>query len=108
MTPGLILDDVIAKKISSEALTLYCIIRAYWGGFASVFPKQSTIVEVTGFSRAKVQRLLKELNDSGWILSERQSRVHGNNRYYICDEPFVKPKSTKIAKSLTLKSGDDA
>lgn len=100
MTPGLILDDVVAKKISSEALALYCIIRAYWGGFAAVFPKQETIVNATGFSRAKVQRLLKELNDSGWILSERQSRTYGNNQYFICDEPFVKPKTTAIGNAL--------
>lgn len=100
MTPGSLLDDVVNKKVSSESLTLYCIIRAYWGGFESVFPKQETIVKVTGFSRTKVQRLLKELNDTGWILSERQTRIHGNNIYYICDEPFVKPIPTKIAEKL--------
>lgn len=100
MIPGLLVDDFVTKKVSAEALSLYAVIRLQWGGFDAVFPLQSTIAEVTGFSLSKVKRLLSELNSSGWILSERQSRTNGNNIYFICDEPFVKPKVTKMAQKL--------
>lgn len=106
MVPGLLLDDFVEKKVSGDALSLYALIRLQWGYFDAVFPRQTVIADLSGFSVSKVKRLLKELNDTGWILSERQARVHGNNQYFICDEPFVKPKVSKISRRAKNHQGD--
>lgn len=100
MIPGLLVDDFVKNLVSSDGLTLYALIRLQWGGFDSVFPKQTTLAELTGFSLSKVGRLLKELNDTGWILKERQGRIHGNNQYFICDSPFVKPEPSEVTNRL--------
>ncbi len=106
MTPGHLLDDVVDNKVSAEGLALYCIIRAYWGGLNSVYPKQETIAALTNFSLSKVKRLLKELDKTGWIIKERQPMVHGYNQYFICDEPFVKPTPTKLSQKLRKLESD--
>ncbi len=98
MVPELLLVDYSEHKVSGEALAMYALIRLRWGGYDSVFPKQEKIAELAGCSVDKVQRLLKELKATGWILYERQNRVHGNNQYFICDEPFVKPITTKFSE----------
>lgn len=108
MVPGLLLDDFVEKKVSGDALSLYALIRLQWGYHDTVFPKQSTIADLAGFSVSKIKRLLKELNDSGWILAERQARTHGNNQYFICDEPFVKPKVSKVSLRAKNRVGDDS
>lgn len=89
--PAYLIQDFATGKISAGAYALYGIVRLYWGGYDSVFPHQELIASRSGFSVSQVKRLLKELKDTGWILSERQSNVHGSNEYWICDEPFKKP-----------------
>lgn len=93
LTPGLLVKDFAEGKVTSTALAVYVTVRLYWGGFEAVFPKQETVAEKAGLSLSQVQRCLRELKSTGWIISERQARVHGNNQYWICDEPFVKPTS---------------
>jgi DNA-binding transcriptional regulator PaaX len=64
--------------------------RGLWGGFPKIFAKQSTIAEKCGLKEDTVRKCLAQLKKTGWILSERQHISHGNNRYWICDEPFKK------------------
>lgn len=91
IVPEALIADMAAGKVSGNSVALYSAVRCLWGGLRQVFPKQQTIAEKTGLSVATVKRCLKELNDTGWILSERQKRIHGNNEYFICSVPFVKP-----------------
>jgi hypothetical protein len=91
LSPGQLIRDFAEGKISSTSYALYGVIRLYWGGFDSVFPRQEVISEKSGLSIPQIQRCMRELKKTGWILSERQARVHGNNQYWICDEPFKKP-----------------
>jgi len=91
--PGQLIRDCAEGKISSTSYYLYGVIRLYWGGFESIFPRQEVISEKSGLSVAQIQRCMRELKKYGWVMFERQPRIHGNNQYWICDEPFKKPIS---------------
>ncbi|WP_433537585.1 helix-turn-helix domain-containing protein [Micromonospora sp. CA-249363] len=101
MVPYALMQALATGEVSAPAYGLYSIIKFHWGGFNSAFPHQDTIAEKSGMSVSTVKRLLKELKEKGWILSERQSKVHGGNEYFLCDVPFV--RHANAPKAATRK-----
>lgn len=100
MVPESLLVDFSEGKVSADAVALYALIRLRWGGYDCVFPRQEIIAQLANCSIRKIQRDLKVLNDTGWIISERQHRTNGNNQYFICDEAFEKPTASKFSKDV--------
>ncbi|WP_433232366.1 helix-turn-helix domain-containing protein [Micromonospora sp. CA-248260] len=104
MVPYAMMQAFATGEVSAPAYALYTVIRFHWGGFDRTFPKQETIAEKSGMSVPSVKRLLKELADKGWIIKERQSRVHGGNEYWICDVPFVRHANAPKAASARKRT----
>ena len=104
MLPEKFLADYAENKVSDAAVALYGLLSLRWGGYDSVFPTQQTIAELAGCSLAKVQRVLKELNVTGWIVSRRQNRPNGSNEYFICSEPFILPESSPLRELEVRRS----
>ncbi|MEH1059365.1 helix-turn-helix domain-containing protein [Micromonospora sp. CPCC 206171] len=105
IVPYALMQALATGEVSAPAYGLYSIIKFHWGGFKATFPHQDTIAEKSGMSVSTVKRLLKELSEKGWILKERQKRVHGDNEYWLCDVPFTRhanaPKAAPARKRST-------
>lgn len=87
--PGIQLA-VANREITSSSFMVYVIMRGAWGGYPKIFVKQQTIADRCGLKIDATKKCLAQLKKTGWVLFERQHISHGNNRYWICDEPFKK------------------
>ena len=65
--PTQLLVDVASRKISASAYALYGFFHFWQGQKSELWWGVDSIAEATGFSEAKVKRLIKELLEAGHI-----------------------------------------
>ena len=87
------------RSVSPSARFVYILLlgRAF-GDKDYCFPSQGTLATESGYSRGKVNYLIRELREAHWIFVTRRGQgkscVYTLNRFY--DDDFVNKKSQKF------------
>lgn len=73
-------------KLGPMAFTLYCAIKAHTSFNTGIaFPSHKRLIELTGMSESSVKRTLKELQDAGYVGTEKK----GRKNYYTLREKII-------------------
>ena len=98
------------KNVYGLAKLVLVILADHEGNDFGSWPSLARIADMSGVSVRHAQRILRELEDSGEIVTKRQEGHRGTNRYYVVNSSFnrgdiyVRGGDTHVTQGVTPMS----
>lgn len=70
-------EDLVFSGLSDAAVRLFSALLRYANADWQCFPRQALLAERLGWSLAKIERIVRELREAGWLTTARLGRVRG-------------------------------